>query len=75
MWVPNLVPVRKKSGQICLCVDFQNLNHTSENDNYLVTSMEEIMQKLSGSEMFSLLDRYSEYNQVLVVDPDKQNFI
>jgi len=25
-WVANLVPVRKKNGDIRLCVDFQNLN-------------------------------------------------
>ena len=25
-WVANLVPVRKKSGEIRLCVDFKNLN-------------------------------------------------
>jgi hypothetical protein len=25
-WVSNLVPVRKKSGEIRLCVDFRNLN-------------------------------------------------
>jgi hypothetical protein len=25
-WVANLVPMRKKSGEIRLCVDFENLN-------------------------------------------------
>jgi hypothetical protein len=25
-WVENLIPVRKKSGEIRLCVDFRNLN-------------------------------------------------
>jgi len=25
-WVANLVPVRKKNGEIKLCVDFRNLN-------------------------------------------------
>jgi hypothetical protein len=29
-WVANLVPVRKKSGEIRLCVDFRNLNRASE---------------------------------------------
>jgi hypothetical protein len=28
-WVANLVPVRKKSGEIRLCVDFRNLNRSS----------------------------------------------
>jgi hypothetical protein len=32
-WVANLVPIRKKSGEIRLCVDFQNLNRVSLNRN------------------------------------------
>ena len=39
-WVANLVPVRKKSGEIRLCVDFKNLNRASSKDNYLVPPME-----------------------------------
>ena len=35
-WVSNLVPVRKKSGEIRLCVDFRNLNRASDKDNYPV---------------------------------------
>jgi hypothetical protein len=38
-WVANLVPVGKKSGEICLCVDFINLNRASEKHNYPVPSM------------------------------------
>jgi hypothetical protein len=30
VWVANLVPVRKKSGEIVLCVDFRNLSRASE---------------------------------------------
>jgi hypothetical protein len=33
-WVAILVPVRKKSGEIHLCVDFRNLNKCSLKDNY-----------------------------------------
>jgi hypothetical protein len=33
-WVANLVPVRKKNGEIRLCVDFRNLNRSSRKDNY-----------------------------------------
>ena len=32
-WVANLVPMRKKSGEIRLCVDFQNLNKVSLKDH------------------------------------------
>ena len=62
----NLVPVRKKSGDIIICIDFWDMNLTSLKDNYLVPAMEQILQSVSGSAMLSLLDGFSEYNQVLV---------
>ena len=42
-WVANLVPVRKKSGEIRLCVDFRNLNRSSKKDNYPLPKMEHIL--------------------------------
>jgi hypothetical protein len=39
-WVANLVPVRKKSGEIRLCVDFRNLNRSSKKDNYPLPNMD-----------------------------------
>ena len=65
-WVENLVLLRKKSGEIILCVDFSNLNRASDKDNYPVPQMEWILQMVSSSELFSLLDGFSGYNQVLV---------
>lgn len=70
-WVANLVPVRKNNGYIRLCVDFHNLNRASKKDNYPIPPMEQILQKVAGSEMFSLLDGFSGYNQVLVSHSDQ----
>lgn len=69
-WVTNLVPVRKKSGEIRLCVDFRNLNQASEKDNYPLPSLDEVLQIVNGSQMMSFLDGYSGYNQVLVEPED-----
>jgi hypothetical protein len=68
--VANLVPVRKKSGDIRICIDFRNLNRASLKDNYLVPAMEQILQSVYGSVMLSLLDGFSGYNQVLVAKED-----
>ena len=70
-WVANLVPVQKKNGDIWICMDFQNLNKSSDNDGHLVPSMEQTLQQVSGSEMFSLLDGFSGYNKVLVAPEDR----
>ena len=63
--------MRKNSGEIRLCIDFRNLNRASDKDNYLVPPMEKILQMVSGSELFSLLDGFSGYNQVLVAEEDR----
>jgi hypothetical protein len=65
-WVANLVPVRKKSDEIRLCVDFQNLNKVSLKDNYPLPKMEYILQKVVGSQKMSMLDGFSGYNQIMV---------
>jgi hypothetical protein len=57
-WVENLVPVRKKSREIFLCVDFINLNKALEKDNYPVPPMEKLFQTMYGSEIFSFLDDF-----------------
>ena len=62
--------MRNKSGEIRLCVNFRNLNRASYKDNYVVPPMEQILQMVSGSELFSLLDGFSGYNQVLVAEKD-----
>ena len=43
----------------------------SDKDKYPVPPMEKILQMVSGSELFSLLDGFSGYNQVLVPKEDK----
>ena len=70
-WVSNLVPVQKKSGEIRLCVNFQNLNRVSDKDKYPVPPMEQILQQVFGSKRLSLLDGFSRYNQVLMSPPDQ----
>ena len=70
-WVTNLVPVRKKLGDIRICIDLRNLNQASLKDNYHVPSMEQILQSVFGSTMLSLLDGFSRYNQVLVAKEDR----
>jgi len=61
-WVANLVPVRKKNGEIRLCVDFKNLNRASLKDNYPLPKMDHVLQKVMGYFRMSMLDGFSGYN-------------
>ena len=65
-WIANLVVVRKKNGEIRLCVDFRNLNKCSKKDNYPLPKMEHPLPRVSGSSVMSFLDGFSGYNQVPV---------
>jgi len=70
-WVSNLVPVRKKNGDIRLCVDFRNLNVSSLKDNYPLPNMEAMLQRVTGCELLSMMDGFSGYNQVKVKESEQ----
>ena len=72
-WLANLVVVRKKSGEIRLCVDFRNLNKCSKKDNYPLPKMEHMLQKVLGAKVMSFLDGFLGYNQVVVHPDDQEN--
>ena len=69
-WCSNLVVVRKKNGQLRICIDFQNLNISCIKDNYPLPNMETLLQRVMGSSMMSMLDGFSGYNQVLFKKED-----
>jgi hypothetical protein len=70
-WVANLVPMSKKSGEICFCVDLRNLNKFSLKENYPLPNMDSILQRVVGAHGISLLDGYSGYNQITMCEEDK----
>ena len=61
-WVENIVPIRKKNGEIRICVDFSNLNQASLKDNFALPIMDQILQIVVNLEMMSFLDGFSSYN-------------
>jgi hypothetical protein len=71
-WVANLVPVRKKNGEIRLCVDFRNLNRSSLKDNYPLPKMDHILERVVGENKISMIDGFSGYNQIVVHEDDKE---
>ena len=71
-WVANLVPVRKKSGEIRLCVDFTNLNRSSKKDNYPLPKMEHMLQRVTGTSRISMIDGFSSYNHISVLLEDRE---
>jgi hypothetical protein len=67
-WISNLVVVKKKNGEIQICVDFRDINQASVNDNYLLPKLEMLLQQVTGFALISMLYGFSGYNQVLAVE-------
>jgi len=39
-WIANIVPVRKKNRQLCICMDFYDLNEACPKDDFLLPVIE-----------------------------------
>ena len=51
-WLSNIVPVKKKNGQIRCSVDFRNLNRTCRNVEFPLPNMDLLIDSAAGSAMF-----------------------
>ena len=59
-WLSNIVPVKKKNGQIRCFEDFKNLNRTCRNDEFPLPNMDLLIDSAVSSAMFSFMDGFSE---------------
>ena len=72
-WLSNIVPVKKKNGQIRCCVDFRNLNKACSKDDFPLhplPNMDLLIDSAVGHAMFSFMDRFSGYNQIYMSTND-----
>ena len=69
-WLSNIVPVKKKNGQICCCLDFRNLNKACPKDEFLLPNMDLLIDSAAGHAMFSFMDGFSGYNQIFMSPKD-----
>lgn len=66
-----IVVVRKKNGDVRLCIDYRKLNLHTVKDNYALPNLEESFTALNGSRWFSVLDLKSGYYQIEMAETDK----
>ena len=71
-WMSPAVFVRKKTGNIRLCVDYRELNKRTTRDAYPLPLPDEVQDWLAGSSIFSTLDLQSGYWQLPVNPADKE---
>jgi hypothetical protein len=70
-WVSNLVPVNKKQGTIRVCIDYRDINKACPKDNFPTPFVDQIVDDCARSEIFSLMDGFSGYNQINILPADQ----
>ena len=63
-----IVVVRKKSGELRLCIDYRRLNRVTRKDSFPLPRIEESLDALGGAKFFTSLDLASGYYQVKMAD-------
>ena len=76
LWLSNIVPVKKKNGQIRCYADFRNLNKACPKDEFPLSNMDLLIDSAIGSAIFSFMDGFSRYNQIRMAlkDAEKTTF-
>lgn len=76
LWNSPILLFPKKSSkdkkEYRFCVDYKNVNKTTETRTYPMPNLEEELCKMNGSKYFSALDIASAFHQIKMHEPDKQ---
>lgn len=71
-WVHNLVSTQKPNGGLRVCLDPKELNKYVVKEQFLVPTLEEVSEKLIGSEVYSVLDLREGFWQLQIDDESQK---
>ncbi|XP_055830887.1 uncharacterized protein LOC129899915 [Solanum dulcamara] len=71
-WISSIVFVRKKNGQIHVCVDFRDLNNTYPKDEFPLPILELMINAITSYKAMSFMDGSSGYNQIRMAPKDEE---
>ncbi|KAL0539564.1 hypothetical protein IC582_023780 [Cucumis melo] len=71
-WIANILLVRKKNGQLRVCIDFRDLNNACPKYDFPLPIMEIMIDATTGHEALSFIDGSSGYNQIRMALDDEE---
>ena len=71
------MPVPKKDGKVCMCFDYSDLNKVNLKDDFPLSHIDMLVNNTTKFKVFSLMDKFSDYNQIKMApeDMEKTTFI
>ena len=71
-WLSPIVIVPNKNDTLRVCVDYRKLNAATVTDPFPIPFTDAMLDAVARHEMYSFLDGFSGYNQVLVAPKDRE---
>lgn len=65
-----IILVKKKNGDLRLCMDYRSLNTITVKDRFPILTIDELLGDLRGAMVFSKVDLLFGYHQIRVFEPD-----
>ena len=69
-WGAPVLFQKKKDGTLRLCIDYRGLNQVTVKNKYPIPRIDELLDRLHGSKVFTKIDLRSGYYQIRVKDSD-----
>lgn len=70
-WNSPVVPIRKKNGDLRLCIDYRRINSVTAKKNFLTPDFQQIVDCLCEANYFSTLDLCQGYYQIPLAEADQ----
>ncbi|XP_050125410.1 uncharacterized protein LOC126602551 [Malus sylvestris] len=71
-WLANILLIKKKIGQICVCIDFRDLNYACPKNKFLLPITELLVDATTSFEALSFMDGFSGYTQIKMAPEDEE---
>jgi hypothetical protein len=70
-WLFPIMVIPKKNGKLRIYVNFKKLNVATKKDLYPLPFTDEVINTVIGHEVYTFLDEFSRYHQILITPEDQ----